>query len=41
MPPLSVKVLLGERALQLQSNTLTALADGRIRPVEVVARRPS
>ena len=39
LPPLGVHVLFGPEFLQLQLNTLRALEDGRIRPVQIVARK--
>ena len=41
LPPTGVHVLMGERFLQLQLNSLRALEDGRTRTVEVVARKPA
>jgi SAM-dependent methyltransferase len=41
LPPLGVHVLFGPEFLQLQLNTLRALEEGRTRPVQVVARKPS
>jgi SAM-dependent methyltransferase len=40
LPPLGVHVLFGPEFLQLQLNTLRALEEGRIRPVQIVARKP-
>jgi hypothetical protein len=40
LPPLGVHVLIGPEFLQLQLNTLRALEEGRIRPVQIVARKP-
>ncbi len=40
LPPLGVHVLFGPEFLQLQLNTLRAQEDGRIRPVQIVARKP-
>jgi SAM-dependent methyltransferase len=39
LPPLGVHVLFGPEFLQLQLNTLRALEDGRIRPVQIVVRK--
>jgi ubiquinone/menaquinone biosynthesis C-methylase UbiE len=41
LPAFGFGLLLGERARQLQLNTLTALEEERIRPVEVVAHKAS
>jgi len=41
LPPLGVHVLFGPEFLQLQLNSLRALEDGHIRPVQIVARKPS
>ena len=40
LPLLGVHVLFGPEFLQLQLNTLRALENGHIRPVEIVARKP-
>jgi ubiquinone/menaquinone biosynthesis C-methylase UbiE len=40
LPPLGAHVFIGPEFLQLQLNTLRALEDGRIRPVQIVARKP-
>lgn len=41
LPALGLGLLFGDRTYQLQLNTLIALEEGRIRPVEVVARKAS
>jgi sarcosine/dimethylglycine N-methyltransferase len=41
LPPLSVHVIFGPEFLRLQLNTMRALEDGRTRPVQIVARKPS
>jgi SAM-dependent methyltransferase len=40
-PPLGVHVLWGERFLQRQINSMRAQEDGRVRSVEIVARKPA
>jgi hypothetical protein len=41
LPLLGVHVLFGQEFLQLQLNTLLALEGGRIRPVQIVAHKPT
>jgi sarcosine/dimethylglycine N-methyltransferase len=41
LPVLGVHVVHGQDFLRLQTNTLRALEEGRIRPVEVLARKPT
>jgi sarcosine/dimethylglycine N-methyltransferase len=41
LPPLGVHVLFGPEFRQLQLNSMRALEDGRIRPVQIVVRKPS
>jgi len=41
LPPAGMHVLMGERFLQLQINSLRAMEDGRTRTVEVVATKPA
>lgn len=41
MPPLGMHVLMGEGFPQLQINSMRAQEDGRVRSVEIVARKPA
>jgi SAM-dependent methyltransferase len=40
-PPLGVHVLAGERFLERQINSMRAQEDGKVRSVEIVARKPA
>ncbi|MGE0725764.1 MAG: cyclopropane-fatty-acyl-phospholipid synthase family protein [Alphaproteobacteria bacterium] len=41
LPPLGMHVLMGERMRELQLNSIRSMEDGRIVPVEILARRPA
>jgi hypothetical protein len=41
LPRLSPRLLMGERLREMRINSVRSLADGRIRSVEVLARKPA